>query len=121
MKKNMTFLIGGIIFLSVAALVLGPLGATRHARACNWGSPGGQDYVPQKRSSVGPLAKAPSLSKEQAFDVVSKHIQKLNADLKIGQIKDAGNFFEAEILGYDDEVLERLAVDKSSGRLIPLN
>lgn len=60
-------------------------------------------------------------SKEQAFDIVSNHIRKLKPDLRVGQINDAGNFYEAEILSTDNEVVQLIGVDKQSGRLMLIN
>jgi hypothetical protein len=61
------------------------------------------------------------MTKEQAHDVVAKHINRINPDLRIGLIKDAGSFYETEILNKDNRVVERLGVDKQSGRLMVLN
>lgn len=120
MKKNVKIIITGISFLAVMGLAYTPFAGPDYADACNWGSRGGKDYVPQKRKSIGPMAKRSSLTKEQAYDIVANHVNKLNPSLEIGEIKDAGRFFEAEVLSEDKEVVERLGVDKQSGRLMPI-
>jgi hypothetical protein len=49
---------------------------------------------------------------------VANHVKRWNPELEVGDIKDAGNFFAAEILSPENEVMGRLAVDKQSGRLM---
>lgn len=50
-----------------------------------------------------------------------KHVKKLNPNLEVGRINDAGSFFEAEILSKDKEVVQLMGVDKESGRLMLIN
>ena len=53
--------------------------------------------------------------------MVSNQVKKLNRDLKIGQMKDVGSYYEAEVLGANGDVVQRLGVDKESGQMILLN
>jgi hypothetical protein len=122
MKKYPKKLVFGI--LSLAIFGFGFLMFTGHqsAQACGWGGSGGQGYAPQQRGNqMGPLASKPAITQEQAFDIVSNHIKRLNPDLRVGQVNDAGNFFEAEILSTDNEVVQLMGVDKLSGRLMLIN
>ena len=122
MKKYSKKLAFGI--LSLAVFGFGYLMFTGHqpAQACGWGGSGGQGYAPQQRGNrMGPLASKPALTQEQAFDIVSNHIKRLNPDLRVGQVNDAGNFYEAEILSTDNEVVQLMGVDKQSGRLMLIN
>jgi hypothetical protein len=123
------------IGITITALIFGVflfnptfLGA-RPASACGWGNSGsscgwgnsaagGSGYVPQPRQPVGPLANAPSLTDEQVHSIIDNHIKKLNPGLKIGQIRDNGGFYEAEILDQNNTVVEHLGVDKQTGRLM---
>ena len=113
----------GIVFIGAAILVLVAFGYTHlvgpdHANACNSGTPGGQGYVPQQRISKAPsFPSGASLSKEQVYDIVSSHIKKFNSNLDVGEIRDAGPYYDVEILSEGKEVVERLAVDKQSGSL----
>lgn len=107
----------GILALGVMGFVNTPFWGLSHSSACNIGTPGGGDYVPQKRNQVGSYFDRPALTKAQAYDVLVNHVKKINPDLEIGEIKDGGSFFEAEILSVDKEIVERLAVDKESGQL----
>ena len=43
--------------------------------------------------------------------------RKHNPNLKLGEIKDEGSFFETEILTKDNSLVDRLIVDKSTGRM----
>jgi len=108
----------GILFLGVMGFVGVPFIGLTHSNACsNMGKAGGGDFVPQQRSQVGSYFNRPALTKEQAFDVLANHVKKINPDLEIGEIKDGGGFYEAEVLSQEKEVVERLAVDKKSGQL----
>jgi hypothetical protein len=107
----------GILALSMMGFVYIPFLGLSYSSACNSGTPGGGDYVPQKRNQVDSYFNRPALTKAQAYDVLVNHVKKINPDLEIGEIKDGGSFYEAEILSVDKEVVERLAVDKESGQL----
>lgn len=91
------------------------------ATACGWGQSGGGDYVPQRRDSGGFLAKKSAVSEDQARDIVTKYVKKLNPNLEIGKINDNGGFYEVEIVDEGKEIVQLLGVDKRSGRLILLN
>jgi len=91
------------------------------ANACGWGQGGGQGYVPQRRDSNGFLAQKQALSEEQARDIVTKYVKRLNPNLEVGKVKDNGSFYEAEIIAEDNEVIQLVGIDKKSGRLIVLN
>lgn len=121
MKQYTKSFVTAILFLSVVGLVLVTLAAFDHASACNWGSQGGQDYVPQRRGSSGPLAQKPAITKEQVYEIVANHIKRLNPDLAVGQINDAGTFYEAEILSKNMKMVQLMGVDKISGRLMLIN
>ena len=107
----------GILVLGMFGFVNIPFLGLSHSSACNNGTAGGGDYVPQKRNRVDSYFNRPALTKAQAYDVLVNHVKKINPDLEIGEIKDGGSFYEAEILSADKEVVERLAVDKESGQL----
>lgn len=121
MKRKTRFFITTVLFLFIAGtagfFLIGP----SSAHACGYGSSGGQDYVPQQKGSTGDLAKKPAISSDQAREIVRNHINRLNPDLNVGNINDAGSFFEAEILSKDKEIIQLLGVDKFSGRLMLLN
>ena len=91
------------------------------ASACGWGQGGGQGYVPQRRDSDGYLAQKQALTETQAKDIVAKYVKRLNPNLEVGNIKDNGSFYEAEIIGEGNEIIQLVGVDKQSGRLIVLN
>ena len=122
MKRKFRIVLAGILMSVLigfgSLMLIGP----DTASACSWGGQGGQGYVPQRRgNTMGPYAAKPSLTKEQAFDIVSSHVRKLNPDLKVGRVNDAGNFYEAEVLSSDNEVVQLMGVDKMSGRLMIIN
>jgi len=77
--------------------------------------------VPQRRDQNGFLAQKQALTEEQARDIVSNYVKRLNPKLNIGNVTDNGGFFEAEIIGEDNQVIQLVGVDKQSGRLVLLN
>ncbi len=121
MKRVVSAVSTTVLFLTVIGLAYILLAGPDPVSACNWGSQGGQDYVPQKRAPGGTAYNVPSMTKEQAYDIIASHIKRVNPNLGIGKISDAGSFYEAEIVSESNEVVERLGVDKRSGRLILLN
>jgi hypothetical protein len=91
------------------------------ANACGWGQGGGQGYVPQRRDQNGYLAQKQPLTQEQAKDIVTNYIKRLNPKLEVGKITDNGGFYEAEVISEGNEVIQLVGIDKQSGRLIILN
>ncbi len=121
MKRYVGIIIMGVLFLAIVGTAYNHFIGPNDARACGRGRSGGGDYVPQRRGSSGSLAPSPSLTKEQAYDIVANHVSKLNPSLKVGKIDDAGGFYEVEIISDENEVIQRLGVDKQSGRLMLIN
>lgn len=121
MKKLLKIFITGILFVAMIGLANTFIGEPDHANACGVGAKGGESYVPQRRGSTGFLARKTLITKEQAYEMVSRHIEKLNPNLKIGQLNDAGRIFEAEIITKDNEVVQLIGVDKETGRLLLIN
>jgi len=108
-----------ILFLTVTAIF--SIASIDFAQACGWGQGGGEAYVPQRRDQNGFLAQKQALTEEQARDIVSNYVKRLNPKLNIGNITDNGGFYEAEIIGDDNQVIQLVGVDKQSGRLVLLN
>jgi len=120
MKDRKKSVLIGIMFLAVIGFVLFTTGP-RGARACGTGTAGGQDYVPQRRGPAGPLAQRSALTLAQAREILTAHVRRLNPNLKVGQVNDAGSYYAAEILSDQDELVQRMAVDKLTGRLMFIN
>ena len=117
-KKFRTIIIGASI-LTLMGMI--NFVAVDIAGACGWGQSGGSDYVPQRRDSGELLANKSAVSEDQARDIVTNYVKKLNPNLEIGKIKDNGGFYEVEIVDEGQEIVQLLGVDKRSGRLILLN
>lgn len=111
--------ITGAVILTIALLI--NFVGLDIANACGWGQGGGQGYVPQRRDQNGFLAQKQALTQEQARDIVTRYVKRLNPALKIGKITDNGGFYEAEVIAENNEVLQLVGIDKRSGRLIVLN
>lgn len=119
MKKLSKMLVVGIAILSMVAIT--QFIWTDFAAACGWGQSGGGDYVPQRRDSGRFLARKSPVTEEQARNIVSGYVKRLNPDLETGKVTDNGGFFEVEVIDAGKEIVQLLGVDKRSGRLILLN
>ena len=119
MTKRMKPILTGSLILIIALLI--NFVGLDIANACGWGQGGGQGYVPQRRDSNGFLAQKQALTEEQAREIVTKYVKRLNPNLAVGNVKDNGSFYEAEIIAEDNEVIQLVGIDKASGRLILLN
>ena len=125
MKKKTIFkftTITAFLFIVAGMIFFNPI----NSFSCGSGNSGGSDFVPQRQASnfgnqpAGNQA-ANAIGQEKAKSIVKSHVSKLNPDLAIGNINDAGGFFEVEILNKSDELLQVVGVDKYSGRLMLLN
>lgn len=119
MTKKIRTLILGASILALMGMI--NFVAVDIAGACGYGQSGGSGYVPERRDSGELLAKKSDVSEDQARNIVSKYVKKLNPNLEIGQVKDNGGFYEVEIVDEGREIVQLLGVDKRSGRLILLN
>jgi hypothetical protein len=119
MKRLTKPILTGSLILAVALLF--SFVSVDIASACGWGQGGGQGYVPQRRDQNGYLAQKQPLTQEQARDIVANYIKRLNPKLEVGKVTDNGGFYEAEVIGEGNEVIQLVGVDKQSGRLIVLN
>ena len=119
MRKLSKALVMGIAILSIAAMT--QFVWTDIATACGYGQSGGGGYVPQRRDSNGFLANKSAVSEDQAREIVSGYVKRLNPDLEIGKVTDNGGFYEVEVVDAGNEIVQLLGVDKRSGRLILLN
>jgi hypothetical protein len=118
-KSVFKFTVVTAFFVIVAGMfVFNPL----PTRACGFGNSGGSDFVPQRQQApYGGNQAATAINNDQARGIVENYVNKLNPDLAIGNVNDAGGFFEVEVLNKLKEVLQLLGVDKFSGQLMLLN
>jgi hypothetical protein len=124
MKTFGAVIVGSLLLLAVFGVAFSNFSGFGHAQACggNWGASGGGDYVPQRRGPSGWFKNgAPAVTQEQAQQLVTSQVKRLNPDLKIGRLQDAGSYYEAEVVGTNGDVVQRLGVDKESGQMIVLN
>lgn len=105
------FLLATILLLSPAAVL-----------ACGYGNAGGADYyTPQRQTPFASNQVATAISPEQAKKLVSKQITKLNPDLKVGKVNDAGSYYEVEVVNGKNEIVQVLGVDKNRALVSLLN
>jgi hypothetical protein len=120
MQKYKNFIVTAILFIAMVGTAGFFITLPQDANACGYGTSGGNVYTPQRRSSSGYLAQKDALTPDQARGIVSSHIRKLNPDLEVGSVNDAGGFYEAEIISKDKEIVQLIGIDKFSGRLMLL-
>jgi hypothetical protein len=121
MKKRLKSISAMIGFLSVVGVttVLVPFG--QESYACMMGGMGGMGYMPQQRNS-GSFDQNAIITRENAIEIVTRHINRLNPELRIGKVTDVGPVYEAEIISPgDEEILQIIGVHKQSGQLVIVN
>ena len=96
------------------------MGVMDEALACNTGTPGGGDFGPRARYQPAPSQSGEGVTQNQAYDILSDHISRLNPNLEVGKGLDAGTHYEFEVL-VDGKRVDRLAVDKSTGLIRLVN
>jgi hypothetical protein len=52
---------------------------------------------------------------------MARHVERLNPELKVGPVEDAGSFYKANVFSKTNEVVDHLAIDKQSGRMMPVD
>jgi hypothetical protein len=121
MKTWIGIIIVGVLLFGFTGFsnmpIVGPGPAFACSCAYQGGAPGGGDYGPRSQGPSGSYFDRPALTQQQAHDLLANAVKKWNPDLEVGEIKDEGSFFEAEILTNEKEVFGRLAVDKQSGQI----
>lgn len=91
------------------------------ALACGWNNSGGQAFGP-RGGNYNNFSQNQAISKEQAISIVTQHVKKLNPDLRVGTVNDAGPLYEAEVLSAnEEEVLQIIGVYKMSGQVVVIN
>jgi hypothetical protein len=106
-----------LALMSVMGLILFPVegqASMRHGMMGpgmmhrGWGM--GPQYGPRYQQPRKPLGE------NEAREILENYLKATrNPNLKLGQIKDMGSFFEAEILTKDDSLADKIAVDKGTG------
>jgi len=119
MTKKIRTLILGASILALMGVI--NFVAVDIAGACGYGQSGGSGYVPERRDSGELLARKSTVSENQAREIVTSYVKRLNPNLAIGKVQDNGGFYAVEIVDAGQEVVQLLGVDKRSGRLILLN
>jgi hypothetical protein len=119
MNKWLAILLG-LVIIGAVALPFNHIGMMDEALACNTGTPGGGDFGPRARYQPTPSRSGEGVTQNQAYDILSDHISRLNPNLEVGKGIDAGTHYEFEVL-VDGKRVDRLAVDKSTGLIRLVN
>ena len=113
-------LVLGLVIIGAVALPFSHMGVMDEALACNTGTPGGGDFGPRARYQPTPSRSGEGVTQNQAYDILSDHIARLNPNLEVGKGIDAGTHYEFEVL-VNGKRVDRLAVDKSTGLIRLVN
>jgi len=110
-KRIMCFIVFLFVVLTLPAVSVGqPM-----RRGMYRGAPYGH-YCPGRR--WGPYGvKKPVATAEQARQVIDTYLADNAQKLTVGDITEKNWYFEAEILDRDKTVIDRVIVDKRSGRI----
>lgn len=114
---------GGMHMNSAWAQSWGGMGGGGSGGGCPMayqGTPGGGDFAPQRGYNQGPaFGPQGGLSVERARDIVANQLSRLNPAFQVGQSRDAGAYYEFDVLS-QGQTVDRLAVDKRTGMIRPL-
>jgi hypothetical protein len=84
------------------------------------GNPGyGNEYGPQYGRQYGPQYQQPQkpLEEKDARTILRNYLNGTrNPNLKLGKIEDKGNAFQGEILTKNNSLVDKILVDKNTGR-----
>lgn len=127
----------GLAVLVVLAVVLG-IGLGGVALAHNWGHGGygghmmgkgyggyggnmmGPGYGGYCRNAPGNYGETKAITEKEAKSILGNYVG-TNPNLKVVKIIDKDTYFEAEIRTKEDSMVARLAIDKATGWVRPLN
>ena len=105
------------LLLLIAAFFLLPSAAM----ACGYGTEGGADYVPQRQAPFAANQTASAITAAQARQIVLRQVSSLNPNLKVGNVNDAGRYYEVQVINSKHEIVQVLGVDKATAFLTVLN
>jgi hypothetical protein len=76
----------------------------------------------QKKKSSDSTGGAGTLSKAEATEVVRAFLRSTrDLNLQVGELSDAGDAYQVDILTRSGSVFDRVLVDKQNGHLRPVN
>ena len=97
----------------------GMMGGGMMGRGMGPGMMGG-GYGPQYGPQYPPQYQQPPkpLEERDARAILENYLNSMkNPNLKLGKIEDTGSAFEAEIVTKDNSLVDRILVEKSTGRM----
>ena len=78
----------------------------------------GYGYGPNEPNPYARQQPQKPLDKDQAKAMVENYLKSTgNPNLKLGDIKDEGQYFEADIVTKDNSLVDKLLVDKDTGAM----
>ena len=112
---------GGMMGPGMMGSGMGPgmMGGGMMGRGMGPGMMGG-GYGPQQGPPYPPQYQQPPkpLEERDAREILENYLNSMkNPNLKLGKIEDKGNAFEAEIVTKDNSLVDRILVEKSTGRM----
>ena len=106
MKQRGKLFIAGLLLVFVIAIGFTMTIGPSHVGACGWGASGGQDYVPKRNFGPNGNFQQATITKEQAQNIVTTHVKRLNSKLTIGKINDNGSIAGLKIKSKFDFLTE---------------
>ena len=82
--------------------------------------PGQGYYGPSQQNPYAQQQSQKPIDKDQAKSMVENYLKSTgNPNLKLGDIKDAGQNFEADVVTKDNSLADKILVDKNTGWMRP--
>ena len=80
----------------------------------------GQGYGPSQQNPYAQQQNQKPIDKDQAKSMVENYLKSTgNPNLKLGDIKDDGQNFEADVVTKDNSLADKILVDKNTGWMRP--
>jgi hypothetical protein len=80
----------------------------------------GYGYGPSQQYPYAQQQPQKPIDKEQAKSIVENYLKSTgNPNLKLGDIKDEGQNFEADVVTKDDSLADKILIDKNTGWMRP--
>jgi len=85
-----------------------------------YGMSPGQGYGPNQQNPYAQQQPQKPIDKDQAKSMVENYLKSTgNPNLKIGDIKDEGQNFQADVVTKDNSLADKILIDKNTGWMRP--
>jgi hypothetical protein len=98
----------------------GMMGGQGYGYGTGPGMMGGQGYGPNQQYPYAQQQPQKPIDKDQAKSMVENYLKSTgNPNLKLGDIKDGGQNFQADVVTKDNSLADKILIDKNTGWMRP--